>query len=130
MSRSATRQLQLVRITLPMLARPLCSAKTRAGGSCRSPVVQSKRRCRMHGGARESGAPKGNRNALRHVPRFNAEVITERERIRDLLGDARELLRDEMILHSRMLPVTHNVATMPPPGGSYILRHCAGVTPM
>ncbi|WP_354103414.1 HGGxSTG domain-containing protein [Bradyrhizobium sp. LB14.3] len=38
-----------------MLARPLCSAKTRAGGSCRSPV-QSKRRCRMHGGARESGA--------------------------------------------------------------------------
>ncbi|MGY4328291.1 hypothetical protein ACVWWG_002708 [Bradyrhizobium sp. LB7.2] len=75
-------------------------------------------------------APKGNRNALRHVPRFTAEVIAERERIRDLLGDARELLRDEMILHGRMLPVTHNVATMPPPGGSCILRHCAGVTPM
>lgn len=30
--------------------RPLCGARTRAGGSCRAKVVEGKRRCRMHGG--------------------------------------------------------------------------------
>ena len=82
-----------VRTTGPMLASPRCGAKTRAGGSCRSPAVRGKKRCRMHGGARESGAPKGNRNALRHGL-FTAEAIAERKRIQDLLVDTRELLRE------------------------------------
>jgi hypothetical protein len=30
--------------------RPKCGARTRAGGSCRAPVVRGKSRCRMHGG--------------------------------------------------------------------------------
>jgi hypothetical protein len=30
--------------------RPNCGAKTRAGGSCKAPVVRGKSRCRMHGG--------------------------------------------------------------------------------
>ncbi|HYS87985.1 MAG TPA: HGGxSTG domain-containing protein, partial [Bradyrhizobium sp.] len=34
-----------------MLASPRCGAKIRSGGSCRSPAVRGKRRCRMHGGA-------------------------------------------------------------------------------
>jgi len=54
------------RNTGPMLASPRCGAKIRAGGSCRSPAVRGKRRCRMHGGARESARQRGNRNALRH----------------------------------------------------------------
>jgi hypothetical protein len=37
--------------TGPMLASPRCRAKTRSGGSCRSPAVHGKKRCRMHGGA-------------------------------------------------------------------------------
>lgn len=82
-----------VRTTGPMLASPRCGAKTRAGGSCRSPAVHGKRRCRMHGGARDSGAPKGNRNALRHGL-FTGNAITERKRIEDLLADARQLLRE------------------------------------
>jgi uncharacterized protein YjcR len=82
-----------VRNTAPMLASPRCGAKTRAGGSCRSAAVRGKRRCRMHGGAHESGAPKGNRNALRHG-RFARDVIAERERIQDLLAEARALLRE------------------------------------
>lgn len=36
---------------LPPSKRPRCGAKTRAGGSCRWPVVAGKRRCRFHGGA-------------------------------------------------------------------------------
>ena len=54
------------RNTGPMLASPRCGAKTRAGETCRAPAVRGKRRCRMHGGAAESGAPRGNRNARKH----------------------------------------------------------------
>ena len=49
-----------------MLASPRCGAKTRNGTPCRSPAVAGKTRCRMHGGANGSGAPKGNTNALKH----------------------------------------------------------------
>jgi hypothetical protein len=80
------------RNTRPMLASPRCGAKTRASGSCRSPAVSGKRRCRMHGGARGSGAPSGNQNARRHGL-FTGEAIAERKQIRDLLGEVRELLQ-------------------------------------
>ena len=80
------------RNTDPMLASPRCGAKTRCCGSCRSPAVRGKRRCRMHGGAPGSGAPRGNRNARRHGL-FTGDAIAERNRIRDLLADARKLLR-------------------------------------
>jgi len=49
-----------IRNTGPMLASPRCGAKTRSGGACRSPAVHGKKRCRMHGGAPGSGAPKAN----------------------------------------------------------------------
>jgi len=80
------------RTTGPMLASPRCGAKTRAGGSCRSPAVRGKRRCRMHGGAPGSGAQNGNQNARRHGL-FTGEAIAERKQIRDLLGEARKLMQ-------------------------------------
>jgi len=49
-----------------MLTSPRCGAKTRRGTACASPAAHGKKRCRMHGGAAGSGAPKGNRNALKH----------------------------------------------------------------
>jgi hypothetical protein len=81
------------RNTGPMLASPRCRAKIRSGGSCRSPAVRGKKRCRMHGGAPGSGAPRRNRNARRHGL-FTREAITERKQIRALLGEARKLLRE------------------------------------
>src|SRR5437763_5083294 len=45
-----------------------CGARTRSGHPCRTPPVRGRRRCRMHGGAAGSGAPVGNKNALRHGP--------------------------------------------------------------
>lgn len=45
---------------------PRCGAKTRLGTACLSPAVRSKARCRMHGGAKGSGAPKGSQNAFKH----------------------------------------------------------------
>ncbi|GAC1588366.1 MAG: hypothetical protein NVS3B5_21510 [Sphingomicrobium sp.] len=43
---------------------PLCQARTRAGGLCRCPAVSGKARCRIHGGAKGSGAPTGERNGM------------------------------------------------------------------
>ena len=80
-----------VRDTGPMLASPRCGAKTRNSGACRSPAVHGKTRCRMHGGAPGSGAPKANRNARKHGL-FTRDAIEERKEIRVLLGEARKLL--------------------------------------
>ncbi|MES2194559.1 MAG: hypothetical protein V4517_09090 [Pseudomonadota bacterium] len=55
--------------------------------------MRSKKRCRKHGGAPGSGAPKGNRNARRHGL-FTAEAIAERKQIGELLGDVRKLLEE------------------------------------
>jgi hypothetical protein len=81
------------RYTAPMLASPRCGAKTRASGACRSPTVRGKTRCRMHGGAPGSGAPKANRNARKHGL-FTGDAIAERRQIRALLGEARKLLEE------------------------------------
>ena len=76
----------------PMLASRRCGAKIRCGGSCRSPAVRGKRRCRMHGGAPGSGAPKRNQNARQHGL-FTGEAIAERKQVQALLAQARKLLQ-------------------------------------
>lgn len=55
------------RDTSRLNAAPRCLAKTRGGSPCQSPAVKGKARCRMHGGAKGTGAPAGERNgAYRH----------------------------------------------------------------
>lgn len=80
------------RNTAPMLASLRCGAKTRSGSPCRSPAVKGKRRCRMHGGAKGSGAPKGNRNALKHGV-FTQAAILERAEVRVFIQETEEFLR-------------------------------------
>ena len=80
------------RNTGPMLASPRCGAKIRTGAPCRSPAVRGKKRCRMHGGAPGSGAPRTNQNARRHGL-FTGDAIAERKQIQALLGEARKLLQ-------------------------------------
>jgi uncharacterized protein YjcR len=72
------------RNTGPMLASQRCGAKTRSGGSCRSPAVQDKKRCRMHGGAAGSGAPRGNKNARKHGL-YTRDAIAQRRQVRELM---------------------------------------------
>jgi len=79
------------RNTGAMLASPRCGARIRSGGACRSPAVRGKKRCRMHGGAPGSGAPRENRNARKHGL-FTKDAIAERRQIQALLGEARKLL--------------------------------------
>jgi hypothetical protein len=45
----------------PMLSSARCGARTRSGQPCQSPAAHDKKRCRMHGGAAGSGAPKHTR---------------------------------------------------------------------
>ena len=82
-----------IRNTGSMLASPRCGPKTRSGGACRSPSVYGKKRCRMHGGAPGSGAPKANQNARKHGL-FTRDAIVERRQIQALLGEARRLLEE------------------------------------
>ncbi len=79
------------RNTGQMLSSPRCCAKTRSGKPCRSPAAHGNKRCRMHGGAKGSGAPKGNKNALKHG-RYTKAAIEERRRLRALIRDANRFL--------------------------------------
>ncbi|MGN3975259.1 HGGxSTG domain-containing protein [Tsuneonella sp. SYSU-LHT278] len=81
------------RNTEPMRASPRCGAKTRGGTPCRAPAVSGKRRCRMHGGAAGSGAPKGNQNALKSGL-YTREMIEMRRKLAQLMREARQTLRD------------------------------------
>ena len=81
------------RNTGPMLKSPRCGAKTRCGTPCQSPAVSGKRRCRMHGGAPGSGAPKGNKNAFKHGL-YTKEALEERRVLRAFMRDARQTLEE------------------------------------
>jgi uncharacterized protein YjcR len=74
-----------------MLAAPKCGAKTRAGAPCKSPAVFGKKRCRMHGGANGSGAPKGNTNARKHGY-YTKEQRAERKALRDVWRQVKQQL--------------------------------------
>ena len=81
------------RNTGPMLASPRCGARTRSGQPCRAPAVNGKKRCRMHGGAPGSGAPRGNQNALKHG-RYTRKAIARRRKERRPGTEARRRLRE------------------------------------
>lgn len=75
------------------LVQSRCGAKTRAGTECRSPPVSGKKRCRMHGGAKGSGAPSSNQNALKHG-RYTREALEERRQMMALYRQACAILRE------------------------------------
>jgi uncharacterized protein YjcR len=81
------------RNTGPMLTSLRCGAKTRREKPCQSPAVNGKKRCRMHGGAEGSGAPKGNQNALKHG-QYTKRAIEERLELRRLIREANKFLEE------------------------------------
>ena len=80
------------RDTGAMLSSPRCGARTRSGRPCMSPAVNGNRRCRMHGGAIGSGAPRGNKNALK-IGLYTQKALKRRQRMNDILRQARQLIR-------------------------------------
>ena len=71
---------------------PRCGAKTRSGSPCRSPAVKGRMRCRMHGGAKGSGAPKGPANGSYRHGGFTCEVIQQRRSVSDFIRRAKSAL--------------------------------------
>jgi hypothetical protein len=72
---------------------PRCGARTRKGTACRSPAVRGKARCRMHGGARGSGGPCGERNGNYRHGRYTEENLLRIQAVRRLVREARGLLK-------------------------------------
>ncbi|WP_305846616.1 HGGxSTG domain-containing protein [Microvirga sp. VF16] len=71
-----------------------CGATTHSGLSCQAPAVRGKRRCRMHGGASGTGAPKESRNALKSGLHTRS-MIEQRRAVSALLRRSRHML-DEL----------------------------------
>ena len=69
---------------------PRCGARTKSnkGNPCRSPAVRDKKRCRMHGGAKGSGAKKGNKNTLRHGE-TTSDIKEFRKTVRQVIRDCK-----------------------------------------
>ncbi|XIA67884.1 HGGxSTG domain-containing protein [Bradyrhizobium sp. TZ2] len=57
-------------------------SQDRSGAPCKSAPVTGRRRCRMHGGADGSGAPKGERNGNYKHGRYTKEVAATRRWLR------------------------------------------------
>jgi hypothetical protein len=68
------------------VTQPARCAKTRSGSPCKSAPVTGRRRCRMHGGADGSGAPKGERNGNYKDARYTAEVTATRRTPGQIFG--------------------------------------------
>ena len=76
-----------------MRASARCGAKTRSGAPCQAPAVSGKRRCRMHGGAKGSGAPVGNQNALKGGM-YTREALDFQKHVRALLREGKEIIEE------------------------------------
>jgi hypothetical protein len=93
MTNDPMRQADIQRRLSNMAKAPRCGAKTRAGGQCRQAAVRGRSRCRMHGGARGSGGPRGERNGNFKNGLWMRENIEDRKRMRERLSEVRALLR-------------------------------------
>jgi len=81
------------RNTKAMCSSPRCGAKTRKGSPCQAPAVSGKKRCRMHGGAKGSGAPDGNQNALKHGM-YTGETLEFQKHVQELLRKGKKMIED------------------------------------
>lgn len=68
----------------------LCGEDTKNGNPCKAPAMANGK-CRWHGG-RNRGAPRGNKNALKHG-RYTAEAIAEQKKFNSLMKQAKFLRR-------------------------------------
>ena len=89
-------------------AAPRCGARTRKGTVCAAPRCHGRPRCRMHGGAARSGAPVGNRNALKD----GFYTAAERARRRAMNAFIADMNAAVARLEREPVPLTQN---RPPP---------------
>jgi glucans biosynthesis protein len=83
---------RLTREPLALRLAPRCLARTRAGTPCQKAAATGKKRCRMHGGGKGSGAPRGERNGSYRHGLFTCEAVAERRAVRALIRGFRGAL--------------------------------------
>jgi glucans biosynthesis protein len=93
MTHDPMRQADIARRLANLAKARRCGAKTRAGHPCRQAAVKERRRCRMHGGAKGSGGPWGNRNGNFKHGLYTGEAKTIRRVMRDNVGEIKALLQ-------------------------------------
>ena len=72
-------------LSLPSPATPWCGAKWRDRLPCQKPRAKGRTRCRLHGGAQGSGAPRGEANGRYSHGLLTAEAIEERNALMEIL---------------------------------------------
>jgi hypothetical protein len=87
------RQADIERRLANMAKAPRCGAKTRAGNPCKQAAVNGRLRCRMHGGAKGSGGPRGDRNGNFKYGLWSRESLEMRRRTRAKVREVRAFLR-------------------------------------
>src|SRR3954453_15969165 len=85
---SRNQEINPMQSRLPMHLSSRCGARTRSGSPCQSPAMPNGR-CRLHGGL-SPGAPKGNRNALKHGL-YTAQAVASRREVSALIRAMRAL---------------------------------------
>jgi hypothetical protein len=70
-----------------------CGARTRAGHPCRQAAVTGRARCRMHGGAKGSGGPRGDHNGNFKNGLWTRESLATRRAVRAKVRGIRGLVQ-------------------------------------
>ena len=88
MAHDPIRQADIARRLANLAKARRCGAKTRTGHPCKQAAVTGRTRCRMHGGAKGSGGPQGNRNGnFKHGLHTREAKATRRAHARKRSGD-------------------------------------------
>lgn len=93
MTHDPLRQADIVRRLSNMARARRCGAKTRAGHPCRQAAVRGRNRCRMHGGAKGSGGPPGERNGNFKRGKYTREAKTFRRVTRAKVREFKALIQ-------------------------------------
>lgn len=93
MTHDPKRQADVARRLSNLAKARRCGAKTRAGHPCRQAAVRERGRCRMHGGAKGSGGPLGNRNGRFKHGLYTRENETIRRSMRAKVREIKALVQ-------------------------------------
>jgi len=88
------RQADVERRLANMAKAPRCGARTRAGHPCRQAAVKGRAKCRMHGGAKGSGGPRGKRNGNYRHGLWTREGVQMRKNMSAKIREIKMFLRD------------------------------------
>ena len=93
MTHDPKRQADIARRLANLAKARRCGAKTRAGHPCRQAAVKGRSRCRMHGGAKGSGGPRGNHNGNFRHGLYTHEAKTVRRVVRAKIREIKALVQ-------------------------------------